>query len=657
MKKDRGYWTRIAAVAAAGWMGCAIPALGQVPFYLLTGALSWEAVDSNHYRIILQAYHHCQYNPLNTQFVNVYYLPVGAPLSTRSTLTLFRTVNGENVVPLCSTACSKCTNPGSCYSTPFSAAMYQFEDTLDVSALRAQGVCELLFYWGECCRSSSIDNLSDPIAKQTYASIQLNICQPTPNQPPALTHAPGVAFWCKNSPVVYPMPFDDPDGDSVVVSLVGARELNNSTAATQPYQYLPYATGYSATSPLRYLGYPTPNMPLPLGFHLDSGMLRFKPTFAMTSIIAYEIREYRQGQRISTTYRELYGVVRSCAEAPVIVGARNYTVCEGDSICAVIKTYDPDTADSVSLWWSALPPEATFTWIDTVNHSQSIWGPELHICWAPSSNVPVGKTYRVFLKASDDHCPEQHEAYQMVSFTKTPPPSIGFSTIPPSNDTFCDDHASIILRADPTGGMWSGPYLSGDTFRAADAPPGTYTFTYTWAATGCAAEDSFAITLLPLPSVSANLSLDTICHNMPPIPLTNGTPPGGTYSGPAVTNGTFDPALADTGQWTPIYYTYTNSFGCSATDTHQVYVKRCVTTSLTGPSPAPPAIKVDHQLGHLAVEGEGIERVRIFTAEGKLWWHQQSAAPIAIHHWPPGTYIVELTTPHTVAYRVIRWFR
>lgn len=81
------------------------------------------------------------------------------------------------------------------------------------------------------------------------------------------------------------------------------------------------------------------------------------------------------------------------------------------------------------------------------------------------------------------------------------------------------------------------------------------------------------IMLHPKPLVTLS-PLANICINYPPITLTGGTPPGGTYSGIGVNLGIFDPAVAGTGTW-GITYTYTDSNNCSDLDTKSIYVDPC----------------------------------------------------------------------------------
>lgn len=65
-----------------------------------------------------------------------------------------------------------------------------------------------------------------------------------------------------------------------------------------------------------------------------------------------------------------------------------------------------------------------------------------------------------------------------------------------------------------------------------------------------------------------------VCDNAAPFTLTGGSPTGGTYSGPGVSLGTFDPAVAGVGIHT-ITYTYTDSSGCYGTDSSTIQVDIC----------------------------------------------------------------------------------
>jgi uncharacterized protein (TIGR02145 family) len=123
-----------------------------------------------------------------------------------------------------------------------------------------------------------------------------------------------------------------------------------------------------------------------------------------------------------------------------------------------------------------------------------------------------------------------------------------------------------LTGGNPTGGTYSGPGVSGgSTFTPSVAGAGTHTITYTYTdANSCTNSATGPLTVFPLTSV--NLApLAAVCVNVTPFPLTGGSPPGGTYSGPGVTAGIFNPAAAGAGVHT-IIYSFTDANGCTNSD-------------------------------------------------------------------------------------------
>lgn len=70
-----------------------------------------------------------------------------------------------------------------------------------------------------------------------------------------------------------------------------------------------------------------------------------------------------------------------------------------------------------------------------------------------------------------------------------------------------------------------------------------------------------------------------------PFALTGGSPTGGTYSGPGVISGNFDPSAAGVGTHT-ITYSFTNGSGCTGSATSSITVSTPTTVTLTLPSVA-----------------------------------------------------------------------
>lgn len=82
------------------------------------------------------------------------------------------------------------------------------------------------------------------------------------------------------------------------------------------------------------------------------------------------------------------------------------------------------------------------------------------------------------------------------------------------------------------------------------------------------------IEIYPETSVTLGTYTD-VCVYTPFFPLTGGLPTGGTYSGPGVAAGSFDPAAAGTGTHT-ITYSYTDGNNCTYSTTETITVDDCL---------------------------------------------------------------------------------
>lgn len=123
------------------------------------------------------------------------------------------------------------------------------------------------------------------------------------------------------------------------------------------------------------------------------------------------------------------------------------------------------------------------------------------------------------------------------------------------------------------------------------ANAGNYTITLTVvSSTGCTSSGfSQSINVNPLPTVSF-AALSGVCTNLAPFALTGGSPATvagvgtGVYSGPGVSNGTFNPATAGAGTHI-ITYTYTTAAGCVGTSTSTIVVTQAVSLSVQSVAP------------------------------------------------------------------------
>ena len=88
----------------------------------------------------------------------------------------------------------------------------------------------------------------------------------------------------------------------------------------------------------------------------------------------------------------------------------------------------------------------------------------------------------------------------------------------------------------------------------------TYKLTETISATACTKTKPMLVTVEPNPTVSLS-NFPIICRDAAPLFLTGGHPLGGTYSGPGISAGFFNPGSIAAGTYS-ITYQYLNSSGC-----------------------------------------------------------------------------------------------
>jgi hypothetical protein len=150
--------------------------------------------------------------------------------------------------------------------------------------------------------------------------------------------------------------------------------------------------------------------------------------------------------------------------------------------------------------------------------------------------------------------------------THTCTSTIFVDTVPvmdcPADFSVCKDEAPFALNASPAGGTFSGTGVSGGQFNPNSAGTGTHTITYTFTdGNGCSNSCTFNITVKPVPEMLCPPNME-VCINDAVFTLTGAMPVGSTYSGPGVSLGKFNPAVAGLGVHT-ITVSFTNSVGCS----------------------------------------------------------------------------------------------
>ena len=126
----------------------------------------------------------------------------------------------------------------------------------------------------------------------------------------------------------------------------------------------------------------------------------------------------------------------------------------------------------------------------------------------------------------------------------------------------CQNADSIILTGGtPAGGIYSGVGVSNGFFYPNLSGVGSFDLSYAYSGVNsCIAIQTALIVVDTAPVVSLNPIVD-LCVSDTAILLSKGLPVAGTYSGVGVSNGFFNPGIADTGNHV-ITYMYSDTNGC-----------------------------------------------------------------------------------------------
>jgi hypothetical protein len=170
----------------------------------------------------------------------------------------------------------------------------------------------------------------------------------------------------------------------------------------------------------------------------------------------------------------------------------------------------------------------------------------------------------------------------------------------------------------------------------------------------CGAGNTFSIfvEVNPLPHVELIFDTVPVCLNQPSVLLSGGSPEGGEYSGPGVSGNIFIPVEAGLG-FHEIFYTYTDSSGCSQTVSNLLEVENCLSLGdkheqyglSVFPNPFYNILQLELPGSH-----SGPADVRIFDVTGKVVWQQtvqllpnEQQLTLSVDNLGTGSYIISLS--------------
>jgi hypothetical protein len=238
-----------------------------------------------------------------------------------------------------------------------------------------------------CCRNGIIDNLMTP----TSDGISIIAIIPDPgigqNSSPDFGNYPLDAYFCVNNVKNFTWPVTDPDGDSLVYSLVAPLDqgsgigTGNSGPGTNPYPFYPDCIFSGLYNTSNMIG-GTP----PMSINPVSGEMTASPAIQGFFAFAVRVEEYRNGTKIGEVRRDAQYASLPCVIAnPPVVSVNNsqgnsqndsifIDAYVNDSICFDLELGVNDPNDSIYILLNSNDIDLTASFIapDTMSPGSSL---------------------------------------------------------------------------------------------------------------------------------------------------------------------------------------------------------------------------------------------------------------------------------------------
>ena len=456
---------------------------------------------------------------------------------------------------------------------------------------RFEGIVELPlsfsgyhFYFQMCCRNLDIDNLDNPNGTGIgyYAFVPATLVN---NSSPVFLGVP-TPFLCTSDTTSFVNTASDPDGDQLIFSFeTPYNSISQQGGVQPPPAQLPwpvpevqYAAGFSTAQPFGVGGYSFING--------STGLTEYLPTFQGNFVVAVEVKEFRNGQLIGRTRRDLQLQAIPCPpnSTPEVNGqlATSYSVNAGEQLCFDLDFLDVDV-DSLFLNASGtifdsglFNPAATLD--TTASGSGAVQG---QFCWNTACDQGQDQPYLFSVSVVDNGCPPK--SLDLV-FQIQVVPFAGPLSITGPLQVCTDQSGTVYSTADITDADFTWTVNGGSI----TSGQGSNSITVDWGAPGpgsvlvsamnslgCeSAPASVSVNIADLPAANAGNDV-TVCSGV-------GTILGGEPTGPGGSSFSWDPAGAlndptganptATPTGTTIYIVQVSNTGCVNTDTVLVTV-------------------------------------------------------------------------------------
>lgn len=263
-------------------------------------------------------------------------------------------------------------------------------------------------------RDNAVLNLVNPGSSSLYVETTFNNTTFQNNSSPVCANEP-VIYSCLNQATGYPILLSDVNSDSMFVEPIQPRSATSvCPALASNIAFLP-ATG-------------TITNPFPTGgtFNVSSGgMITFTPTQTGVFAFAIKISEYRLGNLIGTTMRDMHVVVQNCNSTSPVLSVDTTSILSGQLIGGEIKSCMSGTLE---FCFGIKSPYPTAKLIASDNHAS--FAPGATVTYNSTGTDSIRACFSWVLNASDTGL---HVLSINVTDTTCAPPGIQFAfplTIP-----------------------------------------------------------------------------------------------------------------------------------------------------------------------------------------------------------------------------------
>jgi len=436
--------------------------------------LTYDCLGNNQYEIELVLYRDCEGIQVDqTHDINV----SSQNLNQDFDITISQIPNtGQEITNPCSSAPTTCQG-----GQATGIQKYVYRETITLP----QAATDWTFSFRRRARNNAITTLDLTTNSQgatyqpgttgpyTYVEAKLNNVDGNCNTSPDFSNEP-ITFFCVNQNSTYNQGVNDPDGDSIVYSLIPPKDNANATVV--------YNAPFSFNNPLN--GSPS------LTIDQNTGDLNVTPTSQEVSVLAVKVEEYRNGKLIGSVIRDIQVYVNSCQNnlpsASGIDSTSSYStsVCAGDQVSFDIYSADDDNSQDVTMTWNQGIPGGSFS---TTGGSRPVGT----FTWTPSASDISNNPHSFTVTVQDDACPTN--GVQTFSYTIDVE---GFTDVDLGPDVNkCAANDTLTASVNGTGGPYSFHWSNGATGQSIVVnSSGTYVVTAT-TPNGCVGSDTVQVQL------------------------------------------------------------------------------------------------------------------------------------------------------------------